>query len=390
MKIRAAAFAFILVCFALFAPVIPQDARTRANVSGEAGAFPEYDPFCFDDTDALCVSASAAVLMEAESGRVIYSKSPHKRLPMASTTKIMTSLLACEILPPDRVVTVTKDTTDIEGSSVYLTEGETLTVRELVYCAMLRSGNDAAQTLAKACGGSVENFVSLMNLRARALGLENTRFANPSGLPAEGHYTTAYDLAAIACAALKNEEFAKIAGTLRITVCGGKRTLINRNKLISLYDGMTGVKTGYTPEAGHCLVTSATRNGVTLVAVTLNDSDQWTNHRKMLDYGFETLERICVSGAGTLKAELDAVGGDREKAAAQNAEDVYFVLPKGAEITFIHEKPRMIYAPVERGDILCRVRVYADGCYVGDIPLRAEYGIGYPKTNLFERLISRK
>ena len=383
MKIRAAFFAALTAAAIMFAPVLPRGAEAE---TGTVFNEERTDPFCFDMQGALNVSASAAVLMEAESGRVLFSRLPRVRLPMASTTKIMTCLLACELLSPETAVTVTEDTTDIEGSSVYLAAGEQLTAEELLYCAMLRSGNDAAHTLAKACGGTVENFVSLMNLRARSLGMNDTRFANPSGLPAEGHYTTAYDLALLARAALGNEEFAKVASTMHITVCGGKRYLVNRNSLMASYKGMTGVKTGYTPQAGKCLVTSAERDGIELIAVTLNDGDQWNDHKKMLDYGFSRLENTIVAVSGGITAELSVAGGDSEKVKVSNREDITFALPRGAQIVIKTERPVLVYAPVKRGDALCRARIYADGYYSGYVDLCAEENIDTAKTNLFERL----
>ena len=382
MKIRAVVFAAITLAAILFSPVLPCGTERGAEY-----VFSEErtDPFCFDSPGKVSVSASAALLMEAESGRVLFSKSPRVKLPMASTTKIMTCLLACELLLPETVVTVTEDTTDIEGSSVYLTAGEKLTVEELLYCAMLRSGNDAAHTLAKACGGSVENFVLLMDLRAKSLGMNDTHFANPSGLPAEDHYTTAYDLALLTRAALGNGEFSKVASTMHITV-GGNRYLVNRNSLMASYKGMTGVKTGYTPQAGKCLVTSAERDGVKLIAVTLNDGDQWNDHRKMLNYGFAEFENTIIAVSGGITAEPAVTGGESQKVKASNREDITCILPRGAETVIKTERPALVYAPVKRGDRLCRARIYADGKYLGYVDLYAESDIGNAKTNLFERL----
>lgn len=386
MKIRVAAFAALIAAAVLFAPVLTSYSISPAT---QAYAGQTFDPFCFDGADPVSVSAKAAVLMDAESGRVLFSKNPHLMLPMASTTKIMTCLLVCELLDRDEKITVTADTTDIEGSSVYLTAGETLTVKELLYCAMLRSGNDAARTLAKACGGSVSNFVCLMNLRARSLGMYDTRFANPDGLPEAGHYTTAYDLALLTCAALENELFAEVCSAVRVTVCGGKRTLINRNKLLPLYSGMTGVKTGYTPEAGHCLVTSATRNGVKLVAVTLDDGDMWFDHRMMLDRGFEYLRDTLLFDPGELRAETDVAGADGKTVVFSNPVPVRAALPQGVRITYRIEKPQFVYAPVKRGDALCRALIYADGDLIMTVPLCAERSAEYQKHNLFERLTDR-
>ncbi len=231
-------------------------------------------------------SAQAAILLDATEGRVLFSQNADQRLPMASTTKIMTAIVAIENMPTDYIVTVPKEAVNIEGSSIYLYEGEKITCLDLLYGLMLESGNDAAAAIAIAVGGTMERFVMLMNEKARELGLKNTHFANPHGLSNDDHYTSAADLAKLTDYALGDELFAKIVSTKRYTACNGARYYVNHNRLLFSYDGMIGVKTGYTIASGRCLVTAARRNGRTLIAVTLNDYYGSTDHVRMLDTGF--------------------------------------------------------------------------------------------------------
>ena len=210
---------------------------------------------------------------------------------MASTTKIMTAVVTLENADLFAKVTVPSVAVGVEDSSMYLAKDETLLVKELLYGLMLTSGNDAATALAYYVGkGNIQTFVDMMNSKAKALGLENTNFTNPSGLPDDNHFTTARELAKITCYALQNPVFAKITATAKVTI--GHRTLVNHNKMLSMYDGAIGVKTGFTKKAGRCLVSAATRNGVTLVCVTLNAHDDWNDHISALDSGFERCKKI--------------------------------------------------------------------------------------------------
>ena len=233
------------------------------------------------------VSAKSAALLDGTTGECLYEKNGDQRALIASTTKIMTGLLVCEAGDLDRTVTVPDTAAGIEGSSMYLKSGETLTRRELLYGMMLHSGNDAALTLAISVSGSEAAFVRQMNRRARALGLMQTHFANPHGLDSGENYSTALDLARLAQAALQNEQFRAVVSTKTITCAG--RTLTNHNKLLWRYDGCIGVKTGYTRHAGRILVSAAERGGRMLIAVTISDPDDWRDHVSLLDYGFAVL-----------------------------------------------------------------------------------------------------
>mgnify|MGYP000007292124 FL=1 len=232
--------------------------------------------------EALEVSATAAVLMDADMGQVLYEKNGDRQMLIASTTKIMTALVVLEHAAPDDVITVTPDHM-AEGSSMYLRAGETVRVEELLYGLLLCSGNDAALALTE-CAGGLTPFVALMNEKAAALGMAHTSFANPNGLDADGHYSTARDMAVLAAAAVENPAFRRICSSRSVTI--GQRTMENHNRLLRQVEGCVGLKTGYTRAAGRTLVSCAERDGCRLVAVTLQDGNDWADHAALYDYGF--------------------------------------------------------------------------------------------------------
>ena len=232
--------------------------------------------------EAVEVSATACVLMDADSGRVLYEKNGRQRMLIASTTKLMTALVALEQGTLTDVVTVTASHM-AEGSSMYLRAGEKLTLEELLYGLLLCSGNDAALALT-ACAGGPEPFVALMNEKAAALGMTRTSFANPNGLDAEGHYSTARDMAVLAAAAMEEPTFRRICSSRSVTI--GQRTMENHNRLLRQVEGCIGLKTGYTKAAGRTLVSCAERCGCRLIAVTLRDSNDWADHAALYEYGF--------------------------------------------------------------------------------------------------------
>lgn len=308
------------------------------------------------------VSAKGAVMINAATGTVLFEKNAYSRLPMASTTKIMTALLLAEQPDLDKIVVTTKEMVTTEGSSMGLQEGDSVTYHDLIYGMLLASGNDAANTTAIALDGSVERFVKRMNKKAAELGLEDTNFVTPSGLDDEQHYTTAYDLARLAAFALENPIFYDAASSRSATLCYGNppynRTLSNHNKLLSMYDDCIGVKTGFTKKSGRCLVSAAERDGVQLIAVTLNDGDDWNDHINMLDFGFEALQ--CRTVTPNIPADIPVVGGTRERAALF-ANDVSLPLLEkelGALVQKVYIN-RFVYAPTEVGEVIGRV----DICY---------------------------
>ena len=262
--------------------------------------------------EAPSVSAQAAVLYDPLSGAVLYEKNGGEVLPMASTTKIMTALLAFESGQADAVVEVTAEMVAVEGSSMGLAAGDRLTLGSIARGMMMASGNDGANAIALFLGGSAEGFASLMNARAAEIGLENTRFVTPSGLDAEGHGTTAYDMALLGAEAMRCADFAETVGAVSQTVefLSPEKTVRydNHNRLLQLYSDCTGIKTGFTKKAGRCLVSSAERGGAQLICVTLNAPDDWNDHIALFEYGFSQLETRAITPDGTLYA-VPVVGG---------------------------------------------------------------------------------
>ena len=326
--------------------------------------------------------ASAAVLIEMESGDVIIERNASARLPMASTTKIMTALVALELAPSDTRIIVDAAAVGAEGSSVYLCAGEVLTLEQLLYALLLESANDAALAIAIGLCGSVEAFADLMNRKAEALGLTDTHFVNPHGLDDKAHYTTARELATVTQAALQNELFARIVSTRRATIPHAEnptgRLLINHNKLLRTYPDCVGVKTGYTTRSGRCLVSAATRDGVTLIAVTLNAAGDWQLHADMLDYGFTRYHTVTLSDTDTYRVTLPVVGGERDLISLTNESALSITLPVGhGSIRAVTEAPHFLYAPVMTGENIGKAVFYCDtdgdGCeeIIGELPLIA-------------------
>ena len=255
--------------------------------------------------EALEVSATAAVLMDADMGQVLYEKNGDRQMLIASTTKIMTALVVLEHAAPDDVITVTPDHM-AEGSSMYLRAGETVRVEELLYGLLLCSGNDAALALTECAGGLVP-FVALMNEKAAALGMAHTSFANPNGLDADGHYSTARDMAVLAAAAVENPTFRRICSSRSVTI--GQRTMENHNRLLRQMEGCVGLKTGYTQAAGRTLVSCTERDGCRLVAVTLQDGDDWNDHASLYEQGFRVLRPVKAVERGLHLAAERAIRG---------------------------------------------------------------------------------
>lgn len=341
---------------------------------------------------ALALSARAAIVMDT-AGCVVYADGADTRLPMASTTKIMTALVAIESGRLGETVTVPKEAEGVEGSSVYLKAGDSCTLEALTWALMLESANDAATAIAVTLGGSVEGFAALMNEKAAALGLSETHFTNPHGLANEAHYTTARELALLAVHAMKNDTFRAIVSSKSHTVeIGGQmRSLHNHNKLLRLYDGAIGVKTGFTKASGRCLVSAAVRDGVTLVAVTLNAPDDWNDHRALLDLGFETLEAVTLIEPGGHSCRIPCIGGDAADILVTNRDGITVTLPKNhGPIARTIEVPRYLWAPVEAGAQIGRIVFREGGRVIGEAALYAEASasrVQY-KKNIFDKIFN--
>lgn len=310
----------------------------------------------------LEVNAEAAVVMDADSGRLLYAQNPDKRLANASTTKIMTALLTLEQPDQDRYFTVDSDAIQVEGTTMGLQPGDSVTLHQLAAGMLLPSGNDAANAAAVEIAGSEEVFVRLMNQRAAELGLENTQYRNPSGLDAEGHYSSARDLATLAAHALENEDFADIVSKQEIRMAFGNppynRSLYTTNKLLERYPYAIGVKTGYTDDAGLCLVTAAEKDGTRLIIVTLNGKDDVNTHMRLYEHFFPLLARVDLSGF-TEGLSVPVTGGTRDSVAAVPAAEPEAALLEREydELTREVELPQFVYAPVEAGQVLGEIRL---------------------------------
>lgn len=314
------------------------------------------------------VSAEACVLMDAESGTIIYEKNPDSRMLIASTTKIMTALVALEHGSPDDVVEIKREWTAVEGSSMGLAPGEFCTLRELLYGLLLASGNDAGVAIACHTAGSEEAFAQLMNEKAAELGMENSSFANPHGLDHESHFSTARDMAKLAAAAMENAELALIASTSEVRL-PQNRYFSNHNKLLRQCEGCIGLKTGYTSKAGRTLVSVCERDGTRLICVTLRDGDDWADHAKLYDWGFENYENLIVTNTTDVLYTLPLVSGGTAEVGVCAGAQLHLFVKKGAEIEFAPSLPRFAYAGLEKGEQVGLLNVYADGEPVAAVPL---------------------
>ncbi len=313
------------------------------------------------------VSAKKAYVLDAVSGRVLYEKNAADQSLIASTTKIMTALVVCEQCNVLDRMKIPKEAVGIEGSSMYLQEGEVLTIQELLYGLMLRSGNDAAVALAIYCGGTVEGFAEMMNDKARNLGLTGTHFENPNGLDSPGHYSTARDLAVLAGYAMENPIFSKTVSTKSLKV--GQRYLTNHNKLLWRVEGADGVKTGYTKAAGRILVSSALRNGRRIVAVTIDDPDDWQDHTVLLEQGFARYSVQTVVKAGQTVATVEVLGGENRKVSLIAQKDFSYALAPEETTQIAFGGPGFVYAPAVEGAEAGYAYILLQGKAVGKVPV---------------------
>ena len=304
-------------------------------------------------------------MLDGETKQVLFEKNADDRALIASTTKIMTALIVCEQCNVLDRVRVQKDAVGIEGSSMYLKEGEILTVQELLYGLMLRSGNDAAVALAIYCGGTVEGFVQLMNDKAVRLGLKNTHFENPNGLDSPDHYSSARDLAILTAYAMDNPIFAKTVSTKQVTI--GDRVLANHNKLLWRVEGADGVKTGYTKASGRTLVSSAVRNGRRLIVVTLNAPSDWQDHSKLFEDGFSRYSVKRLVSEGDVLGSVEIAGGDAGCATLVADEDFCYAVQDNEKVSLIPKAPGFVYAPVCEGQEAGVVYVCIGDAVVGKV-----------------------
>ncbi len=343
--------------------------------------------------DVPYITASAAVLLDAPSGTVLYAREPYTRRAPASTTKMLTGLLVLEQGNLTDMVTVSTRAGYTEGSSAYLRPGEKISLENLLYGALLSSGNDACVAMAEHLAGTEAIFVEMLNQRAKAMGAWDSHFRNPHGLPQPGHYTTAYDLSLIARCALRNRKFQEIVRRKRKTIreegTDWKRYFDSTNQLLWDYKGADGVKTGTTGEAGPCLVASATRDGRQLITVVLNSGDRWGDSIRLLDYGFDdfVLHRLARQGDKVGVADVDA--GITDKVSLLPARDLNIVLPQGAAkgLKVIGVKKDWLAAPIEQGEEVGEVRAVLAGQVVKKVPLVA--GVGVQRRTFLRTFILR-
>lgn len=308
------------------------------------------------------ISAKSAVVICADTGEVVFEKDAYQKMPMASTTKIMTSVLALEFGADEHFLTVTDEMVSVEGSSIGLLPDDKISLKTLVKGMLLESGNDAANSVAHIIGGSTPEFVAIMNSKAKEIGMNSTSFETPSGLDGENHYSTAFDMALLGAYAIKNPEFKQICSSKEQVVFYGndpcRRVFTNNNKLLDTYDGIFGIKTGFTKKSGRCLVSAVERDNKTLIAVTLNAPDDWNDHKKMYDYSFENVHVIDLS-CDLQDLSVKIIGG---------TEDVVSLYPSSNPIItsinedFDYESKIFIkqfeYAPIKKGDILGFIEFY--------------------------------
>lgn len=307
----------------------------------------------------LNVSAEGAVLIDVNSGRVIYEKNPDKQMRIASLTKIMTAIVAIEYGDLSSYVKTSDNAFGVEGSSIYLQNGEKILLGDILYGLMLRSGNDAAVAIAEHVGGSVEGFAYLMNEKAAYLGMTGTYFENPHGLDADNHYSTPRDMAILTSYALKNPTFKEIVSTKVKTVPieneNWSRKWYNKNKLLYRYEWADGVKTGYTKTAKRCLASSATKNGYQLVAITLNAPDDWNDHIRMFEYGFNNYDNVVVIQEG------ETLWKTEEGNELVAANDLSYLLRAEEE----SQIKKMVNIDQDKG----KVMVYLGDKYIGSVTL---------------------
>ena len=331
------------------------------------------------------VSAQSAILIDAQSGRVLFEKNADERRLLASTTKIMTGLLVCETQDLAREISVPAEAAGVEGSSLYLKAGERVTIETLLYGLMLRSGNDAAVALAIASGGSVEAFCARMNERAQELGMQNTHFENPNGLDGEEQFSTARDLSKLAAAAMENETFRKVVSSKHFS--SGARSFTNHNKLLWRVEGCDGVKTGYTKKAGRILVASAARDGRRLVCVTMNDPDDWRDQSALFDYGFSAFRLKSVVRCGEAVGSAAVVGSGTKRVGLLAGGDFSYPLAENETIETVLHAPGFVYAPVLPGQAGV-LEILVSGKRVGEVPVLYEEAVEAqtPKRGLLERI----
>lgn len=331
------------------------------------------------------ISAVSAILICSQGNRVLFEKNADAQLAIASITKIMTAVVVLEYAEKNDKIVVFDETMQAEGSSLYLEIGDKLKLSELVKGMLCVSGNDAANAAAVGTAGSIEAFSALMNEKAAEIGMTNSHFVTPSGLDADGHYSTARDMALLCSYAMKNEKFAEIVSQKSLDVSfvypeNKQRHCVNHNRLLSEYKGCTGIKTGYTDKAGRTLTSCACRDGIELIAVTLNDRNDWADHKNLFDYGFSRCTKIKAAGAEQ-SFLLPVVGGAADETPVSPESECFVTGFSGEEnkIEYRIIMPHFVYAPIKKGEVTGTLLCYLDGERIAEVPLRAVRNVGIQK-----------
>ncbi len=314
------------------------------------------------------VSAKSMVLINASTKEILMEQNAHEKLPMASTTKMMTALILAETNNLEKQITTTEKMVTVEGSSMGLLAGDTVSYYALLVGMMLSSGNDAANTTAICLAGSVEEFAKMMNERAKQIGMVNTNFVTPSGLDSDGHYSTAYDMALLAAEVISNDVLREIVSSEKLTVSFGNppynRTLYNHNKLLSRYESCIGIKTGYTKKAGRCLVSAAEKDGCEVIAVTLNASDDWNIHETLLKEGLSILQPTKLL-ADISNVYVPIVGAKTQRVGITADGITVGTLDGFLDVDYCFNLPKFLYAPIKRGQKIGTVQYLIDGKIIG-------------------------
>lgn len=344
-------FAFLIILFNFFLNI-------NSRIFAEEEIFSEKI-----DYDS---SAKSAVMIESSTKRILYEKNIEQKLPMASTTKIVTAITVIENCDDlDKTIIVDNRCVGTSGTSIYLKPGEELTIRELLYGLMLRSGNDASVALAYAVAGGIDEFCNLMNDLAKKVGAINSCFLNPHGLDQEGHYTTAYDLALITSYALENDDFAEIVKTKNIRICEGKdntRYLINKNKLLTKLDGCIGVKTGFTDDAGRCLVSACERDNLKLVCVVFNCGPMFEESQEMFELAYKKFEMIEILPTYYFVGNIEVKNGEIDECGlyTKNNFRIPLSVREKANINVIFDIPECLTGPIEKDEEVGNCEIYFD------------------------------
>lgn len=351
---------------------------------------------CYGAEKTPEVNALSAVLIDADTGRVLWGKKENEPMAMASTTKIMTAIVTLENADINEMVTVSKNAVLAPPVKMHLQVGEKLTLEQLLYALLMQSSNDAAVAIAEKVGGSVENFCSMMNKKAKELGCLDTEFVTPNGLDKGNHHSTAHDMALIGAYAIKNEEFIRISNTKNISFASNKKSysIVNKNQLLNSYEGAIGIKTGFTGKAGHCFVGAAKRNGITLISVVLasgwgsaGKARKWSDTREILNYGFDNYKKYSIIG-DNVEVCVDKAKVNKTILEYDKCIELIMKDSEAGSIKFKNNVPEIIEAPIKAGQKIGSGEIYIGDKKIGEVDIVASEDIEkHSLGNSFNKII---